>query len=274
MPNVIVINGRDLADFGFIVESFEGPSDGVVVEMDAADAPGRYGAFLAGPEGTVQAREVVASGFLSASSPAALDATYTALKDWISRGMVEIRTGLNLAKVFHGWYRESPGNAYPPQLASDSGSLRVVFRCFDPLGYDEYERVIALSAAPAQLPQSNGPLAGAIRVKGQTTSPLTIIARDHAGRVIATLTLGYSGNTFTLGANDRVEINSLAGTITRFTAGVASDAMPYMVPASDFPIIIGKDASDRAAPSYATLEISTGLATGASGEWIGARTHE
>lgn len=274
MPDTWIVNDRDLRDLGFYIDRFNGPTDGIVVETETIDAPGRAGVIPVSPEGNVSVRDLSCRGHLEAATAAALEAKYTALKDWVSRGMTEIRTGLNSGKVFHGWYQRAMGDPLAPQLLRRWGSIALTFRCFDALGYDLYERVITLSATPAQIPQSNGPLSGAIRVKGVTTSPLTAIVRDHAGRTIGTVTLGFTGQSFTLGANDRVEINSQAGTITKYTAGVASDAMQYLVAASNFPIVIGKDASDRDAGAYATIEISTGLSTGASAEWIGARTSE
>jgi hypothetical protein len=273
MAEIWTVNDRDLRDLGFHIDRFNGPTDGVFVEHETTEAPGRYGEIPMSPEGKSKARDLSCRGHMEAASPAALEAAYDALKDWVSRGMCEIRTGLNASKTYHGWYRQASGDPVPPQLLRRWGSVALSFRCFDPLAYDRYERVITLSATPAQIPQGHGPLAGVIRAKGPSTSPLIITKRDHAGRPTGILTLGFAGKLFTLGANDRVEIVNSLGTITKYTAGVASFAEEFMLASSDFPLVIGKDESDRLGQSYATLEVS-GLGSGGSAEYLYARTHE
>ena len=266
--DTVLVNGRDLSDLGFVLDKPVGLTDGLFSDYDTAPVAGRYGVVPLSAYPKVQPRDLSFTGHLNASS---LEAAYVALRAWVSAGMVEITTGLNTAKVYHGWYQRATGNPLPPALLSDWGSLTLDFKCLDPLGYDAYERVIALSTARARIPQGSGPLAGLIRIKGPTTSPLTITKRDHAGRVTGALTLGFSGMSFTLAAEDRVEIDSSAGTIRRYTNGTMSDAIRYLVASSSFPLVIGRDECDRDNSAWATLEVSSGLSTG-SGEWIGART--
>lgn len=271
-PGAVYVNGRDLSDFGFVLETPTGPTDGLVEDYDTVPVAGRYGEVPMSAQSKVGPRELTFTGHLNADS--GLEAAYTALRGWISRGLVEITTGLDTTKVYHGWYQRAPGNPLPPALLSEWGSLSLTFRCLDPLGYDAFEKVVALSTARARIPQGTGPLVGLIRVKGVTTSPLTITKRDHAGRVTGTLSLHTNGDglSFTLGAEDRVEFDSNAGTIRRFTSGTMADAMGHLVAASQFPLVIGRDECDRDGSGWATLEISAGLGAGASGEWIGART--
>jgi hypothetical protein len=264
--DTVIVNGRDLSDFGFVLERPNGTTDGLFSDYDTAPVAGRYGAVPVSAYPKVQPRDLSFTGHLNGSN---MESAYMALRDWVSRGMVEISTGLNTGIVYHGWYQSAPGNPLPPAMLSDWGALALNFRCLDPLAYDNYERVIALTTARARIPQGSGPIAGLIRVKGVTTSPLVITKRDHAGRVTGTLTLGFSGSDFTLAAEDRVELDSNAGTIRRFTNGVMTDAMSYLVAASSFPLVIGRDECDRENSAWATLEISSG---GSSGEWIGART--
>jgi hypothetical protein len=268
--NTLIVNDRDLSELGFVLDTFTGPTDGVAIDVETIDLPGRYGQIPVAPEGPAEVRELTFRGHIEAATAAVIDAQYAALRGWVAREMVEIRTGLAPDKVFHGRYRRASGDPLRPMLLTEWGSLSLNFRCLDPLAYDRYERVITLSATRSAIPGGTGSLAGAIRVKGPTTSPLTITKRDHAGRVTGVCALGTAADPFTLGANDRVEINNLTGTIQRYTAGVMTDAIPFLTVTSDFPLIGMPDEWDRDAEAWMTLEVS-GL-SGGSAEWIGTRT--
>lgn len=259
MAAILRVCDRDLRDLGVEVRTITGPVDGLTFEWETMPLPGHYGILPVSPEGRVPMRPLVVQGHVRGDP----DAAYDRVKAWCGRGLCELRTALNAEKVYYGWYHDLRGELPHPMLRRQWGQVTLRWDVFSPLAYARYARVIALSSTPTPIPQGSGPVSGAIRIAGPTTSPLVITVRNHAGIPIGVLTLGDASNPFTLGAADRVEIDSPGRTITRFVNGVAEDAISFLTGESDFPLVIGRDDVDLEAEAWATIEVSQGMGPGA-----------
>jgi phage-related protein len=105
-----------------------------------------------------------------------------------------------------------------PQFLNTACIVALSLTAYDPYAYGVYLSAAALTPVPVPVSLGSAPSTPLLRINGATDPVVTV--RDAAGNMKQTL-----GLVITLGANDYIEVDCDAMTITKSVAGTRTDAL-------------------------------------------------
>lgn len=236
-PPALYVNGIDLAQYGFVLES---PLDGIFDFPErrdlAIELPQGHGQVLASVPGSIRPRSITLGGVLTATTRSELEARKDAIKVLCSGGQVEIRL-VSRDLVLRGRLQSITNTHFAPQLRDGRSAARVALRfvCADPFAWDRLPQVTGFLSTGVALNLGTGPSVGrgfwsaVITIMGAATTP-TLTEYDGAGN-----TLGTMAFTFSPTANDAIEIDVGRGLVTRVQSGVRDNGYPFLAAGFAFP---------------------------------------
>jgi phage-related protein len=210
--SVLFVNDVDLDALGYGVLSVAGWGAALNTDVAYEPAPGRSGVLLG--EDTTQERLVELSMHVPAGTIAARDAALGFITALFT-GAVELRFSDSPHKMMRGIVTSvrSRAEAEGVSFVDPSLVIDVTVMCPNPAKIDRYLQVATIGAQALPVPTGNLPHGGVIVIQGAATNPVITYARGVN-------TLGF---TVTLGATDKLEIDLDTMSVTRYTAGVASN---------------------------------------------------
>jgi hypothetical protein len=200
-------------------------------------------------------RTVTVAAICRPRATATLDTVLQQLYAICGGGFVELRDDRQPGKVLVAQLESVQESPLDPQyLPGDPVSrLTLRFLATDPMRYDKQFSQVGLGTGRAICPLGTVPSAPLLRIYGQPTSPFTITLRDVGG-----VSRQVMGITLTLGANDYLEIDCDAQTITKVVSGTPSNAMDTWTTNADGFLILDPHDGSYAEGGWPTLELSTG----------------
>lgn len=252
MAPILYVNDLDLGELGCKIEAIEGWADPLTLRLQGQAVAQRVGQLpLTVYGGAVEPRDIVVRGTITGATEADLVTARAELKDQCGRGLVELRVKdapelMALAYLTRGIF----AGVSPQFLAPWWTRVALTFTCLDPLFYTKSPTVIGMPVTGVDYPCPLGtaPSLPLIRIFAATNPLLSYNASTGAVRQ----TMGF---TVTLGANDYIEIDCDAKTITKSVAGVISDGISTLV-SGDFPVLDPQDA-DYAGAVWPTMSVLT-----------------
>lgn len=255
----IFVNDVDLADYGFVMGV--NPKHASSPTFSDASAPllGNIGPVWAGDPVQAAARQLIVGGHMVAATESLLRTNVDILKALFTLGAVRLRFADRVDQEFRGGrlvsFDATPKAALLHNAATD---LQAVFGLADVLRYDLQPSGFALTTSRTALPMGTAPTFPIISINGggaSLTNPV-ITYRDAAGNIQQTMSL-----IGTLGANDRIVVDSKGVSIALYTAGVKSDALSWWpVGSGDFIKLRAADAAYEQS-GWPTLELSASAGT-------------
>lgn len=256
MPS-LVVNGRDMADFGFTVRDHAEGAIQFAQRRGGLPVLARRGWARSGAvQHDVAERTQV--GRIHAASASALRAQAQALIGWCEQaGLAEVRTGLMASdRLFYG---ELVGATFKPVRAAEwigVGDVTLKWQVPSPVQYEVGYRQYG-GVAGERVTISLGDLESAyeLYLLGAATNPQFTI-RNATGAIVGGVAI-----TYTLAATDFITVNADAGRVRKTLSGVTTDAdsvAAAVAPGNDpFALLVPSDGDWNAGVGL-TVEVSTG----------------
>ena len=266
----LYVNGQDLEALGLHVETCTGPWDLPAITDPAIVIPNRLGRARTGAARTMAQREIALGGTIIESAGVRTNADFEAktetIKAILAYGILDVRFVNQPTRSYLATPTKFTVTPDGPALAAVSGTFALSFVCEDPLSYELVPDCVAFAGSPVPVPLATGPVGGVIRIMGPATNPV-VTYRGITGMALHTL-----GFTRTLAADDYLEIDLDAWSITRYQSGAASNDAGAMSSGDIEAFSLLPADGDRANGVWPTLECS-GLGAGGGCEHFYTRTH-
>jgi predicted phage tail component-like protein len=248
----ILVDGIDLAEFGFTATRTDGLYNGPERTRETAEAPGLDAAQLLTPEGTLKPRRIVVEGVQSAPTRAGLLSIRDRLLGWLSHGELEIATRDQPDRGYRGRLERADPAPIAPHFASRGARFGFVVLCPDPHAYDAEPTELLTGAGGIEIPLGTGPVRPLLRLAGPAEAP-AIVYRDARGEERARLTLPGT----TLGAGHWIDLDCHRMTARDHAGNNAAAAL------GDDSRWIRLDPYDAAGPEgpWPTIEATAGALT-------------
>jgi hypothetical protein len=236
-PTALYVNGIDLAQYGFVLESpLDGFFDFPERRDTAIELPQGHGHVLAAVPGAIRPRPVTLGGVVTATTRSELETRKDAIKVLCSGGQVELRL-VSRDVVLRARLQSIGYTHFAPQLRDGRNAARVTLRfvCADPFAWDRLPQVTGFLSSPVALNLGTGPSRGReswsaiITIMGAATTP-TLTEYDAGGNVLRTMAF-----TFSPTASDAIEIDVGRGLVTRIQSGTRDNGYPYLTAGFAFP---------------------------------------
>ena len=235
-PTTIAINGVPVETLGLTPSNLSGWLDGPAYGYQTSEVIGRYGQAVTGVNVTANPKVLKFTGYLQ---PASLAARRTAL-DALSKaltGRLEITTTDDPTRALYAYLTAMPVRTVGPALLSGQPQafVDVTLTAFDPLWYDLTPQVMAIAAASTPAAFSTAGTApyrrAQIVLNGAMSGTVTITLKDGTGATKGTLRLT---GTLTSAEFLVLDLDPDVATITKWSAGVATDAITWLNRADGF----------------------------------------
>ena len=255
LSGAIQFNDRDLGDFGFDIEREDGAFGVFGQEAVTTRILGASGLLTLAHDPRTKDRVITLRVFCRATSQAAALQAWRDLSDWLSLGPLQLRTIYAQDRVLLVAWEDAAMPFYAPQFIGGDLVGTLTFRCLSPFAWERVpRRYIAGSGKRCAIPVLSGPSQVSLFLTGATNP--TVTQRDGVGNVLRTIPL-----TATLATADGLGMDTPSRKITRWTAGVQSDAPTALTVGYGFATIDPRTGTN-------TFEASSGVL------WIDVRSSE
>jgi hypothetical protein len=256
MSQVIYVNGADIeADLGLTecwLTEISNWGAATNYERGSVAIPGEYHSW-ASPIATATRQPLRLSFIVKATTVAGLDAQLATILDHFT-GLLEIKTADAADKVLDAYV-----TAETSSQVSDGSPFMIPWRrvsldlaAIEPKR-DAYAQSVAVNASSGResIPLGTLPSVGRLLVLGSATTPV-VSYRDAGGTLIGSMTFA------TLGSTVYLDIDLKLKTITKYTAGVASNGLADWTAGDFFTLDPGR--GSYAMGGWPTLDITSGTA--------------
>lgn len=227
--STLTLNGLALEDYGLTVTDLQGWLTIPKRTFPTLVLPGYQGQRRFSQGSRTEARTLPLAWL---SQPASLKAGRDLLNSTILllSGLLEIATVDDPSKVCYGVLVSADVTTFGVAMLAPGHDVAAQLICDDPLWYDATPQAVTVSApdTPVVLPMGSAPVRRSIiRINGPLAAGVTLIAKDATGAEFQRMTLTPPSGV-SVGANDYVDVDSDAYTITYVASGVASDARNWL----------------------------------------------
>jgi hypothetical protein len=259
MPSGLIINGRDLDEYGLKVESATGLTGAVTASVPTVSMTGAFGDIVASPDPQSEPRIVSVPVYLKAASNALLLTAIEELMELLTVGPLELRIPHSSDRF---WMARFTGSTlavvdpvFDPDRLEATGVLS--FRLVSALAMERLPRAYSITATgtPGRVYVllGTGPSRPVIQIRGPATNPKATLL-DAFGVPVSEMNF-----TITLGTNDFLGIDCWSRRVSKSVAGVLSAADSTRKQGDDFFNLLPRY-GNRAAGRHVLLEISAGKA--------------
>lgn len=215
------LNGVPIENYGLVAVDLGDWLSISQRQYPVAQQPYRPGVLPIGTASSIAPRTMTLGAYFGATSLSDRRVRLNTILKQMS-GPLEIISAEDPLKVCYGFLTEAP--ITPEGLAFVNPGITAAFRitCFDPLWYDIDPQLVGAPAAGnwATLNFGTAPMRRIrFQIVGAATNPVVKLRSGNLN-TLATMTF-----TVTLGANDYLDVDCDTYTITKYTAGVASNAL-------------------------------------------------
>ena len=248
----LAVNGGDVATPGLYVLGVENAAGAPERTFDSAPTFGRAGVIMLT---SMEAQRILSvSGTLTtaAKTVAARVAAEDQLKDALRAGLVRLTRddGSTTARTISGYVGTISMASIGHPVAYTDTAVTFTLLCLDAYwsAIQPTLRGLPTVATRYTLPLGTAPSTPMIRIAGPVTTPV-LVYRDIGGAAVKTLNTGV-----TLLSTDYLDINMRKVEITKYTSGVASDALGTLT--GDFPWGFDPQDGNWATSAWPTLEVT------------------
>lgn len=246
MSDVLYINDTDISDLGLVPLDLSDWWSPPRATRAAFSLYGMQGS-LPSPVGIYEPRRLALGLMLDSDSLSDRRSDVDAVHRQ-TRGLLEIRVGDDSARVGYAVMEGMPtAGMWAPHVWHQM-ALRaqpeLVF--YDPTKYDRDQSVLAISSTPATVPMGTASIGGIYTIHGAATAPV-LRARSFGGELITNASMTFAN----LAADEALEIDMSAQTITFYDSGVTSNGLASKLTAGWF---FGLDPADEP-----TIEVTSGV---------------
>lgn len=216
----------------------------------------QMGGILTGA--TYGPRELGISGTMRATTVQLLRDAEHQIRDLLHAGVstIQVNDGSTPTRTIQGSLRSLSLNPLVPSLSGLATRVQASFLCADPTweAIEPTIRHMAVAATRYDLALGTAPSNPLIEIMGSAINPV-VTYRDAGGTAVLTLTFGAT----TLAATESLLLDCTRGTITKYVAGVASDAISLLTAGQiSFPRPFDPQDGNYALNFWPTIETSTG----------------
>lgn len=185
----LTVNGVDVTSFGLYLEELRGNWDAPTETFDEAIIPGMDGTIATTLEPTVEPRDFVVVGNLTAANPSAFETAIDALKLALSSAPLLLIAGNQTARQRTGVYTGMT-TVINPSAASARVEIRM--RCRNPFAYATSTTTVTGGASTDVVAAQGTYRAWPVITVTSATNP-TITYKNSAGATVHTLSITGSG---------------------------------------------------------------------------------
>lgn len=241
---------KDLADFGFTVETWTDALSGPARSFALGTVPGRLDTVKLATDAAVKPGQIVITGTVAGDTMSAYLTNLRNVKGWAVDTVALKFLALDANVFVEVDQTEAPVIHIGIPGLTPATRLSITFQSLKPYWQSTSVTSNALSTSLTEQALGTAPVFPVITFTG-APSGLTLTYADSAGTTLKTLTL--AGLT-TVGATQTV-VDCAASTVIQTISGDATDAIDKLVEPSDFFSLRPKD-SDRVTPTWCKLKYS------------------
>lgn len=255
----LVVNDRDLADFGWMTETASGITGVVAMRTPTVQLAGSLGVLPTTPDPETGARALVFSGYVEAATNATLRAQLQSLLDYVSHGALEVRTAHDTGRFYVARFAGTTLPINDPTFSSAATMARgtIAFDVTTPFQVERAPRTYPIlttgTSGRVYIPLGTGPTRPLIQIRGAATNPKLTLYDAFGVKV------GEMNFTISLGADDFLGIDCLTRRVSKSVAGTITAADSTRKLGDDFFNLLPRLGSQDAG-RYVLLELSSGRA--------------
>jgi len=238
---------KDLADFGFTVESWTDALSGPARSFSTAAVPGRLETVKLAPDPAVKPGQIIVNGTVTGDTISDYLTNLRNLKGWAVRAVALKLLALDAATFVEVDQTEAPVVHLGIPGLTPATRVSITFQALKPYWQSTTLTSNTLTTGLTEQALGTAPVRPVIRFTGAPTG-LTLTYADYLNTTVGTLTLSGldAGATYT-------EIDMDVMSVVQMISGVLTNAIDTLDNATDFFALDPKDA-DTVTPTWPKLK--------------------
>jgi phage-related protein len=255
----VTVSSKDVGSaYGFAVERPGGVLNGQAWTFAAATTAGRLTRRVVQTVPTPEARDLILTGTVIASSVSALMTQLDGLKRWCANGEREIACEYDTTRMYRGRLVRFEATGYAPDFARPEATVTATFRCEDPFAIATSDTTVNVGTSATSCALGSAESYPVITVTGVHTN-ITLTLKNAAGTTLETM-------AFTLalvGGGDTLVIDCDRRTVQKTVSSVTTNAIDALSNSGNAPTFLTLDPNDgdQDGGTWPTLQYSVSAGT-------------